>query len=143
MIVPDANLIIYASDTGSMFHERARQWWTAALNGDESVGLSWLVLVAYVRVMSSARIMKRPVAVGDLLDEVERWLTAPHVQVLQPTARHPNGLRSLLVPTGVGGDLVNDAHLAALAVEYGGTVHSADTDFARFPGVRWVNPLAR
>ena len=139
MIVPDANLIIYASDSGSLFHERAREWWTAALNGDESV--SWLVLVAYVRVMSSARIMKRPVAVGELLDEVERWLTAPHVQVLQPTARHPSALRSLLVPTGVGGDLVNDAHLAALAVEYGGIVHSADTDFARFPNVRWVNPL--
>jgi toxin-antitoxin system PIN domain toxin len=106
------------------------------------VGLSWLVLVAYVRVMSSARIMKRPVAVGELLDEVERWLAASHVQVLQPTARHPSTLRSLLVPTGVGGDLVNDAHLAALAVEYGGIVHSADTDFARFPNVRWVNPLA-
>ena len=141
MIVPDANLIIYASDSGSLFHERAREWWTAALNGDESVGLSWLVLVAYVRVMSSARIMKRPVAVGELLDEVERWLAASHVQVLHPTARHPSALRSLLVPTGVGGDLVNDAHLAALAVEYGGIVHSADTDFARFPNVRWVNPL--
>ncbi len=141
MIVPDANLIIYASDSGTLFHDRARQWWTAALNGDESVGLSWLVLVAYVRVMSSARIMKRPVAVGELLDEVERWLAAPHVQVLQPTARHPSALRSLLAPTGVGGDLVNDAHLAALAVEYGGIVHSADTDFARFPNVRCVNPL--
>ncbi|MFZ4485882.1 MAG: type II toxin-antitoxin system VapC family toxin [Candidatus Nanopelagicales bacterium] len=143
MIVPDANLLIYASDSGSLFHERAREWWTAVLNGDESVGLSWLVLVAYVRVMSSARIMNRPVAVVDLLDEIERWLTAPHVQVLQPTARHPHGLRSLLVPAGVGGDLVNDAHLAALALEYGATVYSADTDFARFSDVRWVNPLAR
>ena len=103
--------------------------------------MSWLVLVAYVRVMSSVRMMKRPVAVGDLLDEVERWLTAPQVQLLQPTARNPHALRSLLVPTGVGGDLVSDAHLAALAVEYGGIIHSADTDFARFPNVRWVNPL--
>ena len=91
--------------------------------------------------MSSVRMMKRPVAVGELLDEVERWLTAPQVQLLQPTARNPHALRSLLVPIGVGGDLVNDAHLAALAVEYGGIIHSADTDFARFPNVRWVNPL--
>lgn len=143
MIVPDANLLIYASDSRSMFHERARRWWTDALNGDEAVGLSWLVLVAFVRLMSSVRIMKQPVAVGDLLDEIERWLSAPQVQVLQPTARHPAAMRALLAPTGVGGDLANDGHLAALALEFGATVYSADVDFARFPQVRWVNPLAR
>lgn len=142
MIVPDANLIIYAADSHSMFHRRAHAWWTDALNGDEPVGVSWLVLVAFIRVMSSPRLMTNPVPVDDLLAEVETWLESPAVQVLQPTVRHPQALRSLLVPTGVGGNLVNDAHLAALALEFGGTVFSADTDFARFPQVKWVNPLA-
>jgi toxin-antitoxin system PIN domain toxin len=142
MIVPDANLLIYAADGRSMFHRRAHTWWTDALNGDEAVGLSWLVLLAFIRVMSSPRLMTEPAGVDDLLEEVESWLAAENVQVLQPSVRHPQALRSLLVPTGVGGNLANDAHLGALALEFGGTVYSADTDFARFPNVKWVNPLA-
>ncbi len=142
MIVPDANLLIYAADSQSAFHRRAHTWWTDALNSDEAVGRSWLVLLAFIRVMSSPRLMTYPARVDDLLEEVESWLGSSVVQVLQPSVRHPQALRSLLVPTGVGGNLVNDAHLAALALEFGGTVYSADTDFARFPNVKWVNPLA-
>jgi toxin-antitoxin system PIN domain toxin len=142
MIVPDANLLIYAADGQSVFHRRAHTWWTDALNSDEAVGLSWLVLLAFIRVMSSPRLMTHPARVDDLLEEVESWLAAENVQVLQPSVRHPQALRSLLVPTGVGGNLANDAHLGALALEFGGTVYSADTDFARFPNVKWVNPLA-
>ncbi len=141
MIIPDANLLIYSADSRSIFHQRAHAWWKGVINGEEAVGLSWLVLVAYVRVLSSARMTLNPIGVSELLEEVETWLGAPQVQVLQPTSRHPQAIRSLLVPTSVGGNLVNDAHLGALALEYGGTVHSADTDFARFPNIRWVNPL--
>jgi toxin-antitoxin system PIN domain toxin len=141
MIIPDANLLIYATDVRSVFHERANAWWTSTLNSDEALGLSWLVLIAYVRMLSSPRITINPIGVSALLAAVEEWLDLPSVQVLQPTRRHPQALLSLLVPTSVGGNLVNDAHLGALALEFGGTVYSADSDFARFPNIRWVNPL--
>ncbi len=141
MIVPDANLLIYAADSQSAFHRRAHTWWTDALNSDEAVGRSWLVLLAFIRVMSSPRLMTYPARVDDLLEEVESWLGSSVVQVLQPSVRHPQALRSLLVPTGVGGNLVNDAHLAALAIENGAVLFSTDGDFSRFRGLRWVNPL--
>lgn len=141
MIVPDSNLLIYAVNTDSRFHDRSRDWWTAALNGEESVGLSWLTLLAFLRVSTHPQLFPRPLAVDQALSAIEGWLGSPVVRLLHPTERHPQVMRSLLHHGGASGDLVNDAHIAALALEFGGVVYSADADFGRFDIVRWVNPL--
>ena len=141
MILPDTNLLIYATNAALPQHAAAKEWWDECLNGTEGIGLAWQVVLPYIRVLSSARAQRHPVPVGQLLDDVDLWLTSPVVTIIEPRATHVQALRSVLDPTTYAGDLVNDAHLAALAIEYGAVVHTADRDFARFRGVRWVNPL--
>lgn len=141
MIVPDLNLLLHASNRQSPFHSPARDWWSDALNGIESVGLSPLVTTGFVRLATSSAALS-PVPVESALDAVEQWFASPVVRWIGPTERHIQAMRSLLGPLYRGGNLTNDAHLAALAIEHGGTIYSQDTDFAAFKGVRWVNPLA-
>jgi toxin-antitoxin system PIN domain toxin len=142
VILPDTNLLIYATNPRFPQHEKARAWWDSCLNGNEGVGLSWQVLLAYCRLMSSGRIQPRPVPVGELLDDVEVWLTSPMVRMVDPSSHHTQAMRSIVHPTALIGDQLNDVHLAALSIEYGAVVHTADRDFARFRAVRWFNPLA-
>ncbi|MEN8233433.1 MAG: type II toxin-antitoxin system VapC family toxin [Actinomycetota bacterium] len=142
MIIPDANLLIYATDLASPRHEASRAWIETVLSNAESVAFSWSALTAYVRVSTNPRIFVEPMPTGDALDYVDEWLARPNATVVHPTHRHSAILRDLLAHVGVGGDLTPDAHLAALAIEHRATLHSADTDFARFPGLRWHNPLA-
>ena len=141
MIVPDLNLLIYASDARAARHDDARTWWADCLTGRERVGLAWSVVLGYLRIVTSPRIMERPLAIDEAQADVESWLSRRNVTMIEPTGRHLEILSGLLGPIGVGGNLVQDAHLAALAVEHGGEVHSADGDFARFAGVRSRNPL--
>jgi hypothetical protein len=139
--LPDANLLLYALDDLSPHHGPARAWLDGILSGVEPVGFSWVVILAFIRVSTRVRLSSRPLSVAEALDIVEGWLAQPCAQVVEPSDRHVQVLRGLLEPLGTAGDLSSDAHLAALAIEYGGEVCSADNDFARFPGVRWVNPL--
>lgn len=141
MIVPDLNLLIYATDARATRHGDARVWWADCLTGRERVGLAWSVVLGYLRIATSPRILERPLAIGEAQADVESWLSRRNVTMIEPTGRHLEILSGLLGPIGVGGNLVQDAHLAALAVEHGGEVHSADGDFARFAGVRSRNPL--
>lgn len=142
MILVDANVLLYALDSEASRHEQARQWLERILAGSETVALPWLTLLAVLRIGTSSRVLRDPWPVGDLLDEIDRWLAQPCVVVVHPGSRHSGLLRELLGPFGVGGNLVSDAHLAALAVEHGAEVHSCDHDFGRFSGVRWTDPLA-
>lgn len=141
MIIPDLNVLLHASNRQSPFHDRARDWWFDALNGIDPVGLSALVTTGFVRLTTSGDALS-PIAGDAALDAVERWFDSPVVRWIGPTERHIQAMRSLLGPLHRGGKLSNDAHLAALAIEHGGTVYSQDTDFAAFKGVCWVNPLA-
>ena len=141
MILPDTNLLIYATNASAPQHLEAARWWDACLNGNEGIGLSWQIVLAYCRLMSSPRFQPSAVSIGQLLDDVDTWLESPMVQIVQPRAHHTQAIRSVVDPASYPGDLLNDAHLAALAIEYGAVVHTADRDFARFRGVRWVNPL--
>ena len=141
MIVPDLNLLVYASDQRAVRHADALLWWADCLNGRERVGIAWSVALGYLRIVTSPRIMERPLTIGEAQADVEFWLSRRNVVMIEPTSRHLEILAGLLEPIGVGGNLVQDAHLAALAVEHGGEVHSADADFARFNGVRHRNPL--
>jgi uncharacterized protein len=142
VIVPDVNVLIHAMDVDSRHHQRAWEWWSGCLAGSEHIGLSWSVLTAYVRLTTHPRIMGAPVDVAAATEDVRVWLSMPNTLVLTPGPEHVHVMTQLLETAGAGGDLVPDAHLAALAAENGGVVYSQDADFARFAGVRWVNPLA-
>ena len=142
MILVDANLLVYASDTDSPHHARARAWLEDALSGVVPVSLAWLVILAFLRVTTRPGIMRRPQTPEQTLGTLEDWLAQPYVSLVGPGDHHWPLLRNLLKTTGTAGNLVADAHLAALAIEHGWTVYSADNDFKRFPGVEHVNPLA-
>lgn len=141
MIVPDVNLLIYAMDTRSPHHETAWTWWESSLRGVEHIGLSWSVVTGYVRLSTNARIMPTPLSIEVATGQARAWLEAPRVRVLTPGVEHLHVMERLLAPLDRAGTLVTNAHLAALALEHGGTVYSADEDFALFPRVSWVNPL--
>jgi toxin-antitoxin system PIN domain toxin len=139
--LPDANVLLYAVDERSPRHEAARLWLEDALSGTETVAFAWSVLLAVLRLGTRAALFERPLSTDQALDLMEGWLAQPCAVVVHPTDRHLAVLRDLLTPFGTAGNLVSDAHLAALAIEHGAELNSSDADFSRFPGVRWVDPL--
>jgi uncharacterized protein len=141
VILVDANLLIYAIDSDSPQHARARPWLERVLSGTAPVGLPWIVILAFIRITTREGIMRRPLSPADALDYVASWLQQPCVETVAPGERHWSILRRLLEATGSAGNLTSDAHIAALALERGAAVCSTDHDFARFPGIRHVNPL--
>lgn len=141
MILLDANLLVYANDADSPHHSEARSWFEDTINAPARVGFPWPTLLAFVRLLGNPRITRRPIPLEQTWSRVRQWLSRPNVWVPLPTDRHETVMSALLVGESRV-DLVNDAHLAALAIEHGLIVCSADRDFARFPGVRWENPLA-
>ena len=141
MIVPDLNLLVYAYNDGFPLHDSARRWWEALVNGTERIGVSWLVAAGFVRLMTHPRVLARPTVAAMAVDYVEEWFRFPNVTPLNPGREHLTLFRRNLTAAGVGANLVTDAHLAALAMEYQAEVHSNDMDFGRFPGLRWRNPL--
>lgn len=142
MKLPDVNLPLYAVDETSSNHGRARPWLDALLSGNEQVGFAWSVLIAFVRLSTRAQIVTNPLPVEMAFDIVGGWLAQPYALILHPTERHLAILRGPVEPLGTAGNITTDAHLAALAIEHGAELCSADTDFARFRGLRWTNPLA-
>ena len=142
MILVDANLLIYAHTSGSPHHTAAREWLDRQINGSPRVGLPWISLLAFLRITTNPRVFPRPLPTAEAWGQVEDWLNCEAVWVPPPTERHSGVLGRLIAQRGVGGNLVSDAHLAALAIEHGLTLCSADGDFARFAGLTWHNPLA-
>ncbi|MGH3093346.1 MAG: type II toxin-antitoxin system VapC family toxin [Gaiellaceae bacterium] len=143
MKLVDANLLLYAVDEDSHHHAVARPWLEERLSGSETLAFAWAVLLAFVRLATHPRVFDAPLALEEALDLVDSWLAQPCATVVHPTDRHSRLLRELLAPLGTAGNLTSDAHLAALSVEHGAELCSADADFGRFSRVRWVNPLAR
>jgi toxin-antitoxin system PIN domain toxin len=141
MIIIDANVLIYAVNSNSELHRKAKSWLESALSGQETVGLSWTVLLAFLRLTTRSGVFEKPLNTGAALDIVDAWLAAPAVVTVEPTAQHMRILRDLLLMAGTAGNLTSDAHLAALAIEHGAELCSSDTDFQRFPRLRWRNPL--
>lgn len=141
MIIPDANLLLYAYDRESPLYPAAARWWSGLLSGAEPVGLCPVVVFAFLRLATSPRVFARPMTVAEAAARIEAWLARPNVRLLVAGPAHVQTVGQLLEQAGTGGNLVSDAQIGALALEYGATVHTADTDFARLPGVVWVNPL--
>ncbi|HUI25964.1 MAG TPA: TA system VapC family ribonuclease toxin [Candidatus Kryptonia bacterium] len=143
MILPDVSVLVHAHNSDSPVHERARRWWDGCLAGTEGLGLAWVTLLGFVRVTTNRRIVARPLPVKRVLDSIESWLELPHVHIPQPSDEHFARLRENLERLGTAANLTTDAHLATLAIERGYVLYSTDTDFARFPGLRWVDPCRR
>ena len=141
MIVPDTNLLIYAFNVRALKHEPARRWWEELVNGSERIGIPWVVTMAFLRLLTSRGMLATPIDPSQAVDWVTSWFEHPHVAPINPGSQHIGHMRRLLQAVGVGGNLAMDAHIAAIAIEYQAELHSNDADFARFPGLRWRNPL--
>lgn len=142
MILPDINLLIHAHNRESPRHAAARRWWDGVLQGTEGVGLAWVTILGFIRISTHRGILTNPMRPEDACSRLQEWLDLPHVHIPQPSTGHFARLRQFLREIGTAGNLTTDAHLAVLAVERGYTLCSTDADFARFPGLKWRNPLA-
>jgi len=141
-ILVDANLLIYAYNSAATRHAAAKVWLEAGLAGAVRVGLPWPSLLAFLRVVTHPRLFARPAETADAWKQVTAWLSSNVAWIPLPTERHAEILGGLLGLPGIRANLVHDADLAAMAIEHGLTLCSTDGDFARFPGLRWRNPLA-
>ena len=142
MIVPDANLLLYAYDTQSPHHTAAADWWSATMSGSETVGLTYPTLFAFVRIATNPRVYERPMTLDSASGHLRSWLDRKVSRVLPPPPTHTDDVLGLLEAAGSsGGNLVTDAQIAALARTHHATVHTADHDFRRFPGLRMHFPL--
>jgi toxin-antitoxin system PIN domain toxin len=137
----DASVLLYAADSASPFHERVATWLEGVLNGPRRVGFAWPSITAFLRIVTHPRALDRPLTAEQAWAYVEEWLTCDNAWVPRPTANHAAVLGGLITSSGLRGNLISDAHLAALAIEHGLQVCSADTDFARFSQLTWVNVL--
>lgn len=140
MKLVDANVLLYAVNRDSPRHELARSWLDRSLSGRATVGLAWIALLAFVRLSTRSGIFPRPLTVSGAFDRVDAWLSAGSAVLLDPGPDHSAVMRRLLDPLGAGGNLLSDAHLAALAIEHRCTVVTFDRDFARFDGVQSEEP---
>jgi toxin-antitoxin system PIN domain toxin len=122
-------------------HQTSRAWWEGLLNSTRPVGLPWVVVLGFIRISTHRHVFVNPLPVAAACAHARAWLAQPYVSILDPGARHAEILFGLLESLGTAGNLTTDAHVAALAIEHQAELHSTDADCARFPGLRWVNPL--
>jgi toxin-antitoxin system PIN domain toxin len=141
VILVDANLLLYAYNRGAPQHERARAWLEDVFSRPEPVRLSWIAVLAFLRIATDARVFARPMSPAEASAAVSAWLALPHVAFLEPGERHWPILEGLLTTAQARGALVMDAHLAALAIEHGTVLCTTDRDFSRFAELRAMNPL--
>jgi uncharacterized protein len=141
MVIPDVNLLLYAHVSGFRQHRPAKKWWEGLLAGRQEVGIASPALFGFVRLATNRRVLEPPMELDGALERVESWLSRTQVRFLQPGPRHLEIAFRLLRALGVAGNLTTDVQLAALAIENQAELHSNDSDFARFPELRWVDPL--
>lgn len=141
MIIPDANLLLYAYDSESDLQPRASRWLEQILSGPDTVGLSWLSIAAFLRISTNPKLGRGHLPMTTAIQIADSWATRRTVRLIVPGDRHWTLLKEMLIAGRVQGPTVTDAQLAALTIEHGGVLHTADRDFARFPGLRWINPL--
>jgi hypothetical protein len=142
MILPDLNVLIHAHNSDSPVHDQARRWWDSALGGTEGIGLAWVCILGFIRISTHRAILLNPMTPEDVCSRIAEWLALPHVHIVTVPDGHFGRLRDHLKRLGTAGNLTTDAHLATMAIERGYTLYSTDHDFARFPNLRWINPVA-
>jgi hypothetical protein len=142
MRIIDLNVLIYAVNSDAAQHDRVRGWWEQAVNDEDTIGLAWVVLLGFLRLTTNPRVFPRPLAPAAAAVKLDTWLARDNVRIVHEKDDHWEALKPLLGGAGTAGNLTTDAHLAALALTHDAVVVSCDTDFARFRGLRWENPLA-
>ncbi len=140
MRVVDANVLLYAANSDAERHQPSRQWLDGALSGGDTVGLTWLTLTAFLRLSTKVGLFPRPLRTADALGVVRAWLEAPGARLVTPSPQHLDVLSRLVTDAGAGGNLVADAHLAAIALEHRAELVSYDADFGRFARLRCRRP---
>lgn len=141
MIIPDINILIYAINKDYKYNIQAKRWLEKIISGDEPVGLSWIIILGFLRIITNGKIVNKPLDINTAFGIIDEWLTFPAVRIIHPTDNHWNIFKELLSPLSTAGNLTSDAHLAALAIEHSGCIYSTDNDFGRFRGLRWKNPI--
>ena len=141
MILVDANILLYAEDSLHPRHQKAREWWDGQLSGTTIVCFCWTVLSAFIRIGTNPRVFEYPLSLEQALVRIQSWLDQPCTRVIRPTERHWTVFQHMLTDGQAVANLVTDAHMAALAIEHGCELASTDSDFARFPKLKWRNPL--
>ena len=141
MIIPDINLLVFAHNESDVNHAAALEWWRYLLSESQTIGLPWLVIVGFIRLTTKRAVLTEPLLPSESIGLVSSWFDYPHVEIVEPGVQHLVYLSNLLQAAGRAGDLVPDAHIAAIALEHDAEVHTHDRDFARFAGLRWRNPL--
>ena len=142
MIVLDANILLYAYNTNTPRHEAAKRWLEHAFETEEWIGFPWLTLWAFIRIASNVKAFQESLSAAEALAIVRSWIRLPGVSVLEPGSRHLDLLSQIVAAGEASGALITDAALAAITIEHGATLISTDRDFARFPQLHWINPLA-
>ena len=143
MIMVDVNILLYAQDRLNSHHTVAKSWWDKQLSGTSPVCLCWTVISAFIRIGTNQRVFARPLSLQEATQRVQSWLDQPPTRLIRPTEKHWDIFQDMLLGGQAVANLVSDAHLAALAIEHGCELHSTDSDFARFPKLKWKNPLNR
>jgi toxin-antitoxin system PIN domain toxin len=141
MILVDTNILLYAEDQVSSHHEEARQWWDTQLSGESPVCLCWPILSAFLRVSTNRQIFNKPLTMEQAIKRIQSWIEQPCVRLIHPTESHWQIFQIMLIEGQAKANLVVDAHIAALAIEHGCLLYSTDSDFSRFPKLKWKNPL--
>jgi uncharacterized protein len=141
LILVDANILLYAEDSLSAFHQKARKWWDDQLSGSDPICLCWTVLSAFIRIGTNPRVFENPLSLEQALSRIQSWFDQPCTRIIQPTEQHWNKFQQMLNNGQAVANLVTDAQIAALALEHGCMVATTDADFARFPKLKWINPL--
>jgi len=141
MKLVDVNILVYVASRQSKFHQQALKWWTTAFDGNEPVGLCWPVLIGFVRIMTSAKILPDPLSLDQCIERIDAWLAHSNTVLLQESQNHWDILRDIMIDANVRENVTTDAHLAALAISRGATMVSFDNDFRRFRQLRLENPL--
>lgn len=137
----DVNILLYAVDENAPQHSKIHVWLEQTLNGAETLGLDWVVVLGFLRISTNPRVFPRPLTVDQALTQIDTLLAHPHVCIMNPTDDHWLVFKQLLVESGTAGNLTSDAHLAAVAISHNATLVSCDADFGRFRNLRWENPL--
>jgi uncharacterized protein len=141
MKIVDINLLIYAINRDTPHHKKAKKWLEESLSNDETFGFAWIVILGFLRIITSGRIMPIPLSSEEAFEIIEEWLRQPPSRIVLPTDKHWPIFRELLEPLGTAANLTSDAHLAALSIEHGARLYSTDNDFSRFLSLRWTNPI--
>lgn len=137
----DANILLYTADQSNALHKKAVEWWDAQLSSDEPVCLCWQVINAFIRIGTNPRVFEYPLNLSEALQRIQSWLDQPPVQIIHSTEQHWELYKKMLTQGQAIANLVPDAHLGTLAIENGCTLYSTDSDFSRFPKLKWKNPL--